>query len=867
MNENVQPQEEQVESGEQVESTERAEAQAVEDATHEPEARVEQTQDYEQAEAVEGAVTEAMDNAEQAEAQPEPEPAEGGEERTEETVQQEQPAKAEAEESPEARTESSEGDEEEPPAECDPGDLPDGSGRLDQSEQEVVEVEVQEPAPGDTPEVADEVEIEVAGEDGTVDRDEPAMVDGSELSPASEGEGDQQRWRGSHAHQRACGPPNRSTVDGRKPKGWLARKAIRNGRRQARGHPYRDPRCTAECDRGAGRDGTDPIPKPSPEGQIARDDSGGGGKVAEMPEPGGNPPGPNQVAELDTVETQAKRAAKLTRPGGEVAATPINLPREADVIEGAQGEQVAHVDHWSEMPDPGEEPPPPNLEAEVYPETADRLSEEAEIGATPWIRVADDGSELMQELETTLEAGVEGEIPQEGETEETAPEALAEEGEAEEDVPSEAEEQKDAPDWYIHEDSEGNVTVVDENGKPVDSPPKIVYFKGKYYAVYPGGDDFPVNEDGSVTDPQKLAEHEISAYKPSTEGMKVYSGKDGTTVVDENGDPVESPPAVIQDPATGKYYFVTESDPGKLSSFTKSGNFKDALAQGLIKEAPGYQPSTEGLKVYSGKDGTTVVDENGKPVESPPAVIQDPATGKYYFVTESDPSKLSSFTKSGNFKDALAQGLIKEAPGYQPSTEGMKVYSGKDGAVVVDENGKPVESPPAVIQDPATGKYYFVKETDPGKMSSFTKSGNFKDALAQGLIAEAPGYQPSTEGMKVYSGKDGAVVVDENGNPVESPPAVIQDPATGKYYFVKETDPGKMSSFTKSGNFKDALAQGLIAEAPGYQPSTVGIQIYPDDDGNPIVVDWNGKPVESPPACDPRPGYGQALLRHRDRSG
>jgi general stress protein 26 len=124
---------------------------------------------------------------------------------------------------------------------------------------------------------------------------------------------------------------------------------------------------------------------------------------------------------------------------------------------------------------------------------------------------------------------------------------------------------------------------------------------------------------------------------------------------------------VIQDPKTGKYYFVTETDSAKLSSFTKSGNFQDALAQGLIKEASAYQPSTEGMKIYPDKDGNaTVVDENGKPVESPPAVIQDPATGKYYFITETDPAKLSSLAK-GNFKDALAQGLIKEASTYQPS--------------------------------------------------------------------------------------------------------------------------------------------------------------------------------------------------------
>jgi hypothetical protein len=156
------------------------------------------------------------------------------------------------------------------------------------------------------------------------------------------------------------------------------------------------------------------------------------------------------------------------------------------------------------------------------------------------------------------------------------------------------------------------------------------------------------------------------------------------------------------------------------------------------------------MKIYHDDEGNpTVVDENGKPVDSPPAVVQDPKTGKYYFVTESDPTKLSSLTKSGNFAAALSQGLIKEAPGYKPSTEGMHVYPDKDGnAVVVDESGKPVESPPAVIQDPETGKYYFVTESDPGKLNSLTKSSNFKDALAKGLIKEASYYKPSWWGKK-----------------------------------------------------------------------------------------------------------------------
>lgn len=127
----------------------------------------------------------------------------------------------------------------------------------------------------------------------------------------------------------------------------------------------------------------DPIPDPPPEGQVARD-TGTGGMVAEVPEPGGNPPGPNLVADDGS---ELMKDDQGGRPSGDVSATPINLPNEANAVEGGQGgrpggdvsatpinvpspvenqvegdegDQVAHEDHWSEMPDPGEDPPPPN---------------------------------------------------------------------------------------------------------------------------------------------------------------------------------------------------------------------------------------------------------------------------------------------------------------------------------------------------------------------------------------------------------------------------------------------------------------------------------------------------------------------------
>lgn len=658
-------------------------------------------------------------------------------------------------------------------------------------------------------------------------------------------------------------------------------------------------------------------------GQVALDHPGTGGRVAQESEPGGTPPTPDAVVGLspDDVKDEFGSQVALDHPGtgGRVAQEPEPLPDPGDDLTpdrmlneepqpgpdpfprpaqnpepgpepslspGVDGNVAQSPEPGphpfpqpAEDPNPGTEPPEPNLvgeEPDSGPDPFQRIAEGPDPGFhapaespepggdPPGPNMMGETAELgLEALEGGMLVTEDGEFIVMGMETETIEGSQEAEGESEQDVPEEGEGGEggeESPNWYIHEDSEGNVTVVDEDGNPVDSPPKIVYFQGKYYAIYPG-DDFPVKEDGSVTDSNKLAEYEISSYKPSTEGMKIYSDKEGNpVVVDEDGNPVASPPGVVQDPTTGKYYFVTETDPSKMASFAKSGNFAAALAQGLIKEATGYKPPTEGMQIYYDQDGNAVVvDGDGNPVQSPPAVIQDPTTGKYYFVTETDPSKMASFTKSGNFAEALSQGLIKEAPGYEPPTEGMQIYYDKDGnAVVVDGDGNPVESPPAVIQDPTTGKYYFVTETDPSKMASFTKSGNFAEALTQGLIKEAPDYKPPTEGMKIYSDNDGnPVVVDENGKPVESPPAVMQDPTTGKYYFVTETDPSKMASFTKSGNFAEALSQGLIKEAPNYKPPTEGIHIYPDDEGNPIVVDENGKPVESPPGVIQDPSTGK----------
>jgi len=175
----IQP-EENLESGEAVEN---AEGQAMQDTTHEPGARIEQTQDFAQAEAVESALGDAMNTAEQAGVTPVPIPIP-------------KPAGGDA-----------------PAGELstpcpDPEDLPEGSGTVeikyspnpggagDDSgwlgtgdddglpDMQITE-DLGEPAPAGVVEIPEGSEFKPAGEDdGTVDRDDHPVVKDPELSAA-----------------------------------------------------------------------------------------------------------------------------------------------------------------------------------------------------------------------------------------------------------------------------------------------------------------------------------------------------------------------------------------------------------------------------------------------------------------------------------------------------------------------------------------------------------------------------------------------------------------------------------------------------------------------------------------------------------
>ena len=197
----------------------------------------------------------------------------------------------------------------------------------------------------------------------------------------------------------------------------------------------------------------------------------------------------------DPAHAEAAVRSAGEQPGGDVAATPINLPNVADnpdpIFQTAQTDAA------------------PRAEGQVIEETTFIKESQAEVGevilddgvpdvtsfkvesplpegeimaeAAPEERQVADGEDPDQrELqdETELEPGTElidGELestemdpdaPLDG-TEQVPPEDLIEN--------KKAQEIKDASElglgWYVHEDGDGNKTVVDADGNPVESPP------------------------------------------------------------------------------------------------------------------------------------------------------------------------------------------------------------------------------------------------------------------------------------------------------------------------------------------------------------------------------------------------------------
>jgi hypothetical protein len=211
---------------------------------------------------------------------------------------------------------------------------------------------------------------------------------------------------------------------------------------------------------------------------------------------------------------------------------------------------------------------------------------------------------------------------------------------------------------YVHAGQDG-ITVVDANGKQVDSPPTIVKVandKGgvDYLASYPDG------------------EHAVlTAYSAPITGMYVHAAQDGTkTVVDANGKPIDSPPLYTM--------IVNEKGEEIFMAHYPTGAGQTEI-KGILTT---YSAPITGMYVHAGQDGITVVDANGKQVDSPPTIV-----------------KVANDKGGVDYLASYPNGEHAVLTTYSAPITGMYIHVGQDGnTTVVDADGEPVDSPPLLTK-------------------------------------------------------------------------------------------------------------------------------------------------------------------------
>jgi hypothetical protein len=398
-------------------------------------------------------------------------------------------------------------------------------------------------------------------------------------------------------------------------------------------------------------------------------------------------------------------------------------------------------------------------ELEVEPETLPIVEELAEVETGP---------------EETLDMPEEGLLDQT----ELSPEAM--EG---------VEEYWEPPEMYIHHGADGSKTVVGPDGKLLDSPPIITVMVDSsgaeiVRATYPG------------MGPNEY--FEISSYEaPLDQGLYVYQGSDGKpVVVDGAGKPIDSPPIVqIAVDSSGKEIYSAKY-PGagttqmvQLESYVGSFEkemyvYRDSSGTPIVVGADGkaidsppklniavdstgkeiimasypgageegktflssYSAPLEGLYAHYGQDGTmTIVDADGKQVDSPPSVTK-------IINSKGQEQIIASYPGTGPEDKVTLQA-------YQPATTGGTFINiGSDGTpAVVDANGELVDSPPViqmVMSSNAVTSYLY---SYPGT--------NIKGVLSL--------YSAPLNDCYIHVGQDGTnTVVDADGKPLSSQPVL-----------------------------------------------------------------------------------------------
>jgi hypothetical protein len=351
------------------------------------------------------------------------------------------------------------------------------------------------------------------------------------------------------------------------------------------------------------------------------------------------------------------------------------------------------------------------------------------------------------------------------------------------------EEYWEPPEMYIHYGADGAKTVVGPDGKPLDSPPVItvvVDSKGAetIRATYPG------------MDPNDY--FEISSYEaPMEKGLYVYQGSDGKpVVVNESGKPIDSPPiiTVVQEGSGKQSYLVEYPNSGvtqkvQLESYVgtlekemyvhidSSGVATVVGADGKTIDSPphlttivdskgqetwvakypgaeqesqvvlsSYSAPLEGLFAHYGQDGTvTVVDADGKPVDSPPSTTK-------VMGTKGTEEIIAGYPGTGQEGKVTLQA-------YQPTTTGGTFINiGSDGKpVVVDADGVPIDSPPII-------------QTVIGEKGVPTYLSSYPGTSIKGQLSL---YSAPLNDCYIHIGSDGSArVVDADGKPLASQPAL-----------------------------------------------------------------------------------------------
>jgi hypothetical protein len=276
-------------------------------------------------------------------------------------------------------------------------------------------------------------------------------------------------------------------------------------------------------------------------------------------------------------------------------------------------------------------------------------------------------------------------------------------------------------DCFAHVGPDGKVTVVDADGKPVNSQPvitKIVDSKGveKFYASYPG-----IGAGAKV---------ELSAYSASIEDCYAHFGPDGkVTVVDADGKPINGQPLITKVMDGNGVEKIIASYPGAAAKV----------------ELAAYSASLQGCYAHFGADGkVTVVDASGKPINGQPL-----------FTKVMDANGVEKIIAS--YPGAAAK---VELSAYSAPLQGAYAHPGPDGKMtVVDAYGEPINSQPVIT-----------KIMDSQGVEKFIAS-----YPGTGTKLELPAYSASLQGCFAHAGQDGKItVVGADGKPLSSQPVITK---------------------------------------------------------------------------------------------